>query len=112
MRITRYDQAAEEAVNHASIITPEDCNHATPCCQLLDSHAASWPAGRPGANADSRHRPAGNFVKAHTGFVFTEGPAADAQGNVYFVDIRNNRIHKVDTDGKLSTFLEDSKACN
>lgn len=51
-------------------------------------------------------------VKLHSGFTFTEGPAADAEGNVYFTDIPNNRIHKVDTDGKLTTFLEDSKACN
>src|SRR5262245_14853421 len=57
-------------------------------------------------------RPAGEVVKLHTGFKFTEGPAHDADGNVYFSDIPNNRIHKVDTDGKLSTFLEDSKGCN
>jgi gluconolactonase len=56
--------------------------------------------------------PAGEIVKLHTGFKFTEGPAADAQGNVYFSDIPNNRIHKVDTDGKLSTFLENSERCN
>jgi gluconolactonase len=56
--------------------------------------------------------PAGEIVKLHTGFMFTEGPAVDAQGNVYFTDIPNNRIHKVDVDGKLSTFLENSQACN
>ncbi|MBM3858399.1 MAG: SMP-30/gluconolactonase/LRE family protein [Verrucomicrobia bacterium] len=56
--------------------------------------------------------PAGEIVQAHTGFKFTEGPAADAQGNVYFADIPNNRIHKVDTAGKLTTFLEDSQGCN
>ena len=33
-------------------------------------------------------------------FQFTEGPAADAKGNLYFTDIRNNRIHKVPTTGK------------
>ncbi len=52
------------------------------------------------------------IVKLHTGFTFTEGPAADAKGNVYFTDVRANRIHKVDTDGRLATFLEDSKGCN
>ncbi|HXG13153.1 MAG TPA: SMP-30/gluconolactonase/LRE family protein [Gemmataceae bacterium] len=56
--------------------------------------------------------PVGEIVKLHTGFTFTEGPAADAEGNVYFTDVRNNRIHKVDTDGKLSTFLENSQGCN
>ncbi|MFM8270798.1 MAG: SMP-30/gluconolactonase/LRE family protein [Gemmata sp.] len=51
-------------------------------------------------------------AKLHTGFKFTEGPAADHRGNLYFTDIPNNRIHKSDADGKLSTFFEDSKACN
>ncbi len=39
-------------------------------------------------------------------FAFTEGPAADAQGNVFFTDQPNDRIHKWSVDGKLSTFLE------
>ena len=40
------------------------------------------------------------------GFKFTEGPAADAQGNVFFTDQPNDRILKWSIDGKLSTFLE------
>jgi gluconolactonase len=40
------------------------------------------------------------------GFVFTEGPAADAQGNVFFTDQPNNRILRWGVDGKLSTYLE------
>lgn len=46
------------------------------------------------------------------GFRFTEGPAADKEGNVYFTDIPNNRIHKWSTDGDLSTFLENSGGAN
>jgi len=46
------------------------------------------------------------------GFEFTEGPAADTEGNVFFTDIPNNRIHKWSVDGKLSTFLENSGAAN
>ena len=38
-------------------------------------------------------------------FKFTEGPACDAAGNVYFTDQPNDRILKWSTDGKLSTFL-------
>ena len=56
--------------------------------------------------------PAGEIVRLHTGFKFTEGPAADGQGNIYFTDIPSNRIYKVDAEGKLSTFLEESRACN
>ena len=50
--------------------------------------------------------PAGKVEKLHTGFKFTEGPAADRAGNVYFSDIPNQRIHKVDLNGKLSVFRE------
>ena len=40
------------------------------------------------------------------GFEFTEGPAADAQGNVYFTDQPNDRIMKWSIDGKLTTFMK------
>ncbi len=45
-------------------------------------------------------------------FQFTEGPASDAEGNIYFSDIPNNRIHKWSLDGKLSTFRENSGGAN
>src|SRR5262249_48851394 len=51
-------------------------------------------------------------VKLHTGFKFTEGPTPDHEGNVYFSDIPNERIHKVDKDGKLSIFREKSNRSN
>lgn len=38
------------------------------------------------------------------GFKFTEGPAADARGNVFFTDQPNDRIMEWSTTGKLSTF--------
>ncbi|MBM3890609.1 MAG: SMP-30/gluconolactonase/LRE family protein, partial [Verrucomicrobia bacterium] len=39
-------------------------------------------------------------------FKFTEGPASDAQGNVYFTDQPNDRILKWSVDGKLTTFMQ------
>jgi gluconolactonase len=51
-------------------------------------------------------------ARVQTGFVFTEGPAADAEGNVYFTDVRANKILKLDTRGVLSTFLEESQGAN
>jgi gluconolactonase len=45
-------------------------------------------------------------------FEFTEGPAADSEGNVYFSDIPNSRIHKWSLDGKLTTFRENSGRAN
>jgi gluconolactonase len=41
------------------------------------------------------------------GFKFTEGPARDAQGDVYFTDQPNDRIHRWEaSSGKVSLFLE------
>lgn len=56
--------------------------------------------------------PTGKIVKLHTGFKFTEGPAADGEGNVYFTDIPNEKIHKVDAAGKLSVFIDKSNRAN
>ena len=46
------------------------------------------------------------------GFKFTEGPAADAEGNVFFTDIPNNRIHRIDIEGKVTVFAEDTAKTN
>ena len=56
--------------------------------------------------------PEARVKKLAGGFRFTEGPATDAQGNIFFTDIPNNRIHKWSLDGKLSTFLENSGGAN
>ena len=45
-------------------------------------------------------------------FSFTEGPAVDKNGNVYFTDQPNNRIWKYSTDGKLSVFIENAGRSN
>jgi gluconolactonase len=45
-------------------------------------------------------------------FKFTEGPAVDKQGNVYFTDQPNNKIWKYDTDGKLSVFMDKAGRSN
>lgn len=39
-------------------------------------------------------------------FEFTEGPAVDAKGNVFFTDQPNDRIMKWSVDGTLTTFLQ------
>ena len=46
------------------------------------------------------------------GFSFTEGPAADVEGNVYFTDIPNNRIHKWSVEGKVSVYKENTGGAN
>ncbi len=46
------------------------------------------------------------------GFKFTEGPACDKEGNVYFTDQPNDRVLIWSTEGKLSTFLEPAGRSN
>jgi sugar lactone lactonase YvrE/enterochelin esterase-like enzyme len=46
------------------------------------------------------------------GHKFTEGPAVDASGNVFFTDIPNNRIHKIAADGKVTVFQENTGEAN
>ena len=53
-----------------------------------------------------------DIQKLADGFKFTEGPAADKDGTVYFTDIPSSRIHKWSIDGKLSTFMENSDKAN
>jgi gluconolactonase len=56
--------------------------------------------------------PAGEIKKLHTGFDFTEGPAVDRAGAIFFSDIPKEKIHKVDLDGKLTTFVDKSNHAN
>ncbi|TAL04110.1 MAG: gluconolactonase [Verrucomicrobia bacterium] len=46
------------------------------------------------------------------GFKFTEGPAVNEEGEVFFTDIPNNRIHKIGLDGKVSVFAENTSGAN
>ncbi len=50
--------------------------------------------------------PGATLQKLADGFKFTEGPASDSEGNIYFTDQPNDRIMKWDVDGKLSTWLQ------
>jgi gluconolactonase len=50
--------------------------------------------------------PGATLQKLADGFQFTEGPASDKEGNVFFTDQPNDRILKWSTEGKLSTFME------
>src|SRR4029453_11115961 len=58
-----------------------------------------WPA--------ANHQP-----KIRAPVAFTEGPAVDREGNVYFTDIINQRIMKLGIDGVLSTYRQSSNVAN
>lgn len=46
------------------------------------------------------------------GLKFTEGPAVDSEGNVFFTDQPNDRIMKVDLDGKVTEFMKPAGRSN
>ncbi len=43
------------------------------------------------------------------GYRFTEGPAVNAKGEIFFTDGPNSKIHKIGLDGKVSEFASDTK---
>lgn len=45
-------------------------------------------------------------------FSFTEGPAADKNGNIFFTDQPNDKIWKYDVNGKLSVFMDKTGRSN
>lgn len=46
------------------------------------------------------------------GHEFTEGPATNAKGEVFFTDLRRSEIFKVNLDGKVSLFASDTGNAN
>lgn len=72
-----------------------------------------WPA--PVKNGTTRNNtltdiliPGEGWQLVSEGHRFTEGPAANPKGEVYFTDGANNKIFKVGLDGKVSEFITNS----
>lgn len=53
-----------------------------------------------------------NWELVSEGHQFTEGPAVDATGQVYFTDIPASKIFKIDLEGRVSLFVENSQKTN
>lgn len=76
---------------------------------LALSLTAAWPA----RTADSTVRAPGAQVEKLAGDCqFTEGPTADAAGNVCFTDQPNDRILRWSVDGQLTTFRQPAGRAN
>jgi gluconolactonase len=56
--------------------------------------------------------PTGQVRKVHGDFQFTEGPAADGQGNLFLSDVAGNKLYQVDVKGALSVLLDPSNHTN
>ncbi len=63
------------------------------------------PIARAAPDTPSPIAPGAALQKLAGGFSFTEGPACDARGNVFFTDQPNDRIMEWSVAGKLSVFL-------
>lgn len=62
--------------------------------------------------ASQRIEPIGEIETVHQSFEFTEGPAWDPRGTLYFSDIPNTSIHRLGDEDALSSFTADSKHTN
>ena len=67
----------------------------------------SEPAGIPGVVAPNA---AVELVKE--GFVFTEGPVGRSDGGINFSDLRASRIYRLDQNGGITIFRENTRAAN
>jgi len=56
--------------------------------------------------------PGAALVKVSDQFKFTEGPATDKKGNIYFTDQPNDKIWKYGIDDKLSLFMDKTNRSN
>jgi gluconolactonase len=72
-----------------------------------------WPNPIPKGAGSSQLKeillPGENWKFVAAGFKFTEGPAVNAAGEVFFNDVPSSKTYKIGLDGKISVFLSDSK---
>ena len=74
--------------------------------------SAAWPeapkAGKGSSQMQEILIPGEDWKLVGEGYRFTEGPATNAKGEVFFNDVGNSKTYKV-VDGKPVVFLENSK---
>lgn len=75
-----------------------------------------WPnpvkAGAGSAQLQEILLPGEGWQLVADGYQFTEGPAVNAQGEVFFNDIPASKTYKIGPDGKARVFIADSKKAN
>jgi gluconolactonase len=57
-------------------------------------------------------RPDEGWTLVAEGYRFTEGPAANEKGEVFFNDIPSSKAYKIDLEGKVSPWVSDTKQAN
>lgn len=74
---------------------------------LLACGLAAWAQEGAGVVAEGAEP-----VLVQDGFMFTEGPACDAEGNVVFSDVRASRRYRWTPDGEVTLVAEDTGGAN
>jgi gluconolactonase len=69
-------------------------------------------AAQPGNRRGGILEPGMGWELVSEGHRFTEGPAVDKAGNLFFTDVPDSKIWKVDANGKVSLFKQDSGNAN
>jgi sugar lactone lactonase YvrE/enterochelin esterase-like enzyme len=72
-----------------------------------------WPeapkAGRGSPNLQAILIPGEDWKLVGEGYKFTEGPATNAKGEVFFNDVGASKTYRINADGRPEVFLADSK---
>lgn len=75
------------------------------CCSLAASLAVADDLA--GLLVDGQ-----DWEQVAEGFAFTEGPAVDLEGRLYFTDTFRNKIYRLNDDGKPEVFVDQSYGTN
>jgi sugar lactone lactonase YvrE len=75
-----------------------------------------WPAPVKAGRGSQQLReilvPGEDWTMVADGYRFTEGPAVNARGEIFYNDIPNSKTYRIGLDGQVSLFLADSKRAN
>lgn len=80
------------------------------CCTILISTACHTTHKQANLKALYQEEALPTLISKQ--FVFTEGPAADSEGNIYFTDQPNNKIWIYDIKGQLRLFRDSAGRAN
>src|SRR5690349_7801520 len=76
------------------------------CCNVFAQSTANNSTGI------SILAPGAKLILVDSNFSFTEGPATDKEGNIFFTDQPNDKIWEYDINGKLSVFMDKTGRAN
>lgn len=84
---------------------------ATVLCTTFSLFGQSSSSGQ-GLDSIRVVAPGATVNRVSNQFTFTEGPAVDKKGNIFFTDQPNDKIWKYDTDGQLTLFMDKTGRSN